>query len=381
MTKKENDTEQTEELKATETAPAADRRDEPQKQAEETGTAAAPEKDDESKSAPHAEEETPPDHEQKPEPGSEPAVIEPSQITDSTSIFEVTMIVAEDEGELLGDTDLHGEMERFNVGNFPDGVDTIEKQREYGKGLCLRYNSQLNKASTLIEGKKVDYFITLGDGFRRQKKLVLDSGLQWLEWIVANWPHISPRSIQRYMLLSRRTDAHPHNALGFERLMHLITVTQDDDVDDPITELLLRFGIDPESDSGETVQEFNTKVDAAALVKRLYKAGIPADFDQILRFVRNGYSFSARMISELKLIKDDRTRVHAYIEAVMGNLGKPPVPMETTEINHFNSSAKRMTGSIEEILKKPALARQVDRDEINTLEAKVTELKRLFSGA
>src|SRR5208283_4134786 len=102
-----------------------------------------------------------------------------------------------------------------------------------------------------------------------------------------NWPRISPRSIQRYMLASRRTDAHPHKSLGFERLMHLITVTQDDDVDDPITELLVRFGIDPERDSGETVQEFNTKIDAAALVKRLAKSGIPAEFDQMLRFVRN----------------------------------------------------------------------------------------------
>lgn len=311
----------------------------------------------------------------------EPIGIDPSLITDSTTRQEVTMIVAEDEGKQLGNPDLHAEMERFNAGTYPDGVDTIEKQREYGKHLCLRYNTQLNRANTLVEAKKVDYFITLGDGCRRQKKLVQDSGLQWLEWVVANWRGISPRSIQKCMSLSRRTDAHAHKSLGFERLMHLISVTEDDDVDDPITELLVRFGIDPERDSGETVQEFNTKADAAALVKRLAKLGIPTDFDQMLRFVRNGYSLSARMISELKLIKDDRTRVHAYIEAVMANLGKAPEPMETTEINQFDSSAKRMTGIIESILEKPALARQVNLDEINALAAKVAELKRLISGA
>jgi hypothetical protein len=311
----------------------------------------------------------------------EPTGIDPTQITDSTSIVEVTKIVAEDEGEQLGDPNLHNEMERFNVGTYPDGIDTVEKQREYGKNLCLRYNIQLNKANTLIEAKKVDYFITLGDGCRRQKKLVQDSGLQWLEWVIANWPGISLRSIQKYMQLSRRTDAHAHKSLGFERLSHVMAVTEDDDVDDPITELFVRFGIDTERTSDETVQEFKTKVDAAVLVKRLAKSGIPAEYDQMLRFVRNGYSLSARMISELKVIKDDRTRVRAYIESVMANLGKSPEPMEITEVNHFNSAAKKMTGTIESILEKPALARQVSLDEINALEAKVAELKRLISGA
>jgi len=309
----------------------------------------------------------------------EPAGIDLSLISDSTSILEINMFVTEDDGKLLGDPDLHTEMQIFIAGGAPDYAKKTEAEKlEYGKDLCGRYYWQMNKATLRTGAVMVEYAIDAGTGFRIIKDLAKESNQSWEDWYVNNMPGKTLRTVEKYMLLSRRTDAHQYKHLGLEKLLHLISATKTYEVEDKIGAFLTRFNIVFDEESQETVQEFECKVEAGIMVTRLSKEGVSVPFELMERFAKSRLNLNKRMIEELKLIKDNSEKVDEYIQKVITGQGKLPAPMDETEISNFNQMVARMIKSIGEMADKAALARQLSLQTINELEEKIAALKRLI---
>lgn len=305
-----------------------------------------------------------------------------SRISDSTSLQEIHMVVSGDVGKLLGDTELQNEVLLFGEDALRDEVmgKTDNEQLNFAKALVIRYHKQLNKAMNSTGAVFTEYAITMGKALVKTKKLVKRCGHKWEEWVVKNLNGISGRTIQKYMLMAKRSDARDYKVLGMERLYKLIVATKDDeDQDDPIGEFLERFKITYNPESGETVEEFKEKVDAGILVSKLSKAGIEVDFELMKRFVRSRLNPNGRMLEDLKLIKDDRSMVEKYMQKVIANQGKLPEPMDATKIGHFTSMVQRMTRTIGQMVGDSALAQQLELKDITALEEKLVTLKRLIS--
>ena len=365
----------------TETTSAEDKRDESPERAGETKTDPAAELVAEAKRAPAAEGEMPPDLEQNPEPGSEPARIDISRITDSTTLLDIHMFVAGDDGKWLGDTELYKEMQIFIAGGFLDYKKKTDAEKlEYGKTLCARYYWQMHKATLLTGAAMVEHAIQAGTGFRIIKTLVTASGQSWEDWYVNNMgmPGRTLRTVQRYMEVSRREDVYQVKHLGLEKSLLLIRATKDFDVEDKIGLFLEKFDIAYDENSEETLDQFKSKVDAGIMVLRLGKAGVSAPFELMLRFARSRLNLNARMINELKLLKDSSERVYGYIDRICTNL-KMSEPMDETEINYFNNMVQSMVKRTGEMAEKAALARRLDLETINELERKIAALKQLIT--
>ncbi len=221
-------------------------------------------------------------------PATEPASGKPSskdidwsRFMDSTSIDQIQIIVSEDKGKQLGSPPLQQEALQLNQDVYPDDAQTDAQKLDVAKSVVVRYYKQLNLAENAVGATFVDYAITLGAALKKTKKLVKKCNLKWDDWIGTNLPAMKLRTIEKYMRAATRKDAHKYKVLGMERLLDLISATEEefrDGEEDPIGEFLRQFAITVDVEAESSLQDFKDAVQAGIWVRKLGKDDIPVDF-------------------------------------------------------------------------------------------------------
>ncbi len=160
---------------------------------------------------------------------------------DSTALNEISNIIIEDDGELLGDSDLLDSVEAFLDGKAEFGTD-IEKLQA-GQELTRKFFAQQNLAMSGVVGTFSGYTVQTGRLLIALKPLVKAIGEKWETWAAKNLKFMAPRTRQACMQLAKVPGIDNHLHFGKERLLLLAGAVKGVDGDDPIGDLLRKYDL------------------------------------------------------------------------------------------------------------------------------------------
>jgi len=302
---------------------------------------------------------------------------DPSLYGDASSVNEITEIMSEDRGDLLDDDDLRLEVEYFLESRAINESTPVRDRLTIGLNLLGRFFSQTNTRDHAVGGLFCQYAIEQGRILIHLKVWVQSLDLKWELWAADHLKFMGERTRQQYMLMAKRTDVWPYAFLGKERLLLLISATRHTEGEDPAGTLLREFNLIPDPTSEYSISSFKADVDAALAVVRARKAGVNVDYGKIRKLVEIGTEPDSRMIRDMAVIQKNGGSVDKYLDRRFMDQGEDDTDLLDPQmrIEHFVKLSSRIRSTINVILKHSDLASKIDREQVETLEAKVAELK------
>ena len=296
--------------------------------------------------------------------------------TDSTSVVEITSLVVEDNGDILGDSQLYEEAVDFIEKVSQDEKLSISERLKNGEDILNRFNAQANRAEHRVGATICDYRILEGKLLNRQKELILAINGKWETYAATAHKSIGERSRQQYMLMAKRTDVHPYTFLGKERLLHLINATKGMNGTDPAGTLLREFNIEFNSEAEVSIESFKSDVDAAIAVVKARKADLTLDFERVRKLVEIGDVPDNKMIRDLAMIERNGGDINGYLDRRFANQGEEEEILHPQQrLERFERLASKMKSTIAIIMKHAYMAGMIDKGQVEALESKIAELK------
>ncbi len=307
--------------------------------------------------------------------------------SDSSSVEEITTLMVEDEGDLLGDSGVYDEVKHFLDETAKDDSKTDQEIIEAGVEVLRDFCSQTNKSQHTIDGTFTQYIIGQGQVLNTLKRHVQSLNEQWESWAAESIPFMGERTRQQYMLLARRTDAHRYASLGKERLMLLISATKPRDKNDnPIGDLLTRFEIPFDPKSEAPIAEYKVEVDAALAMIKIGEVGLERNldldvrFDLIKKLIGLGTKIDSGIIHDLVIIKQNGGDVNQYLTRRYLKGGKEEEIITSTRIViGFPKLVANVKSTVDYIKEHTELATKIHESQIKALEAHISELKELIA--
>ncbi|MGA2402513.1 MAG: hypothetical protein ABSG91_12545 [Syntrophobacteraceae bacterium] len=303
-------------------------------------------------------------------------------INDLTPVLVIQAHQVMDQGELLGDRDLHSEMERFNL-ILSDKSKTNQEIAERAKNLLHRFSSHCNIADHTTKAIFADYAIMMGKSLLALKEFVkvarkTDANLpQWSVWAEANLGFLSERRRQEYMSLAKRTDAHEFTYLGIDRLLHLIRATEGMSGDKRIENFLDRYNIrfNPE-DEEQRINEFKYEVDAALALHRAEELEVTLDFAKIKTLLQVGGDVDRKLLADFALISKTGADPNDYVDILIRNRGKRvDFFKEENLVELIINLFSRLGKGIDKLIADPNTLRKLAISEIEPLESRIANLR------
>lgn len=161
---------------------------------------------------------------------------------DTTAAAEIAAFVSADRGRLLGNPGLYQSVENFVTAILSDTSKSDEQKLSEGTELLRKFFSRKLKTEHTVDGVFGDYIVLQGRLFNTLKRLARKCSLLWEPWVVENCS-MSMKTVQNYMRLARRTDAHSYTFLGEVRLLEVVSVNENSDQDDPIGYFVQKYHI------------------------------------------------------------------------------------------------------------------------------------------
>ena len=295
--------------------------------------------------------------------------------SDSTAALDVITMIEEDEGDLLGDSDLSDEVDNFLDSDTE--YESKERKLEAGQDLLHRYFSQHNRSWSAVLGTFTGYAVTTGRILVELKELVKAcSDKKWEPWAAENLAFMKPRTRQAFMQLATVAGIEKYLHFGKERLLMLASATKGSASDDPIGDFLKVHDLyyDPEAEID--LDAYKEAVDIALEHDRLKNAGIVVEKESIRKYKMDGKKINTNMINVLKAVKksggDPNNTLTDPISDDDNDSG-------VKRVQSFKKLAVSLLGTINWIVNNQDFIDQVDSDKIDELEDKLGELKRLIS--
>ena len=306
---------------------------------------------------------------------------------DSSSVQDITTIMVEDEGDLLGDSGVYDEVKKFLDETAKDDSKTDQEIVDAGVEVLRDFCSQTNKSQHTIDGNFTQYAIQQGQILNTLKRHVQSLDEQWEPWAAENIPFMGERTRQQYMLIARRTDAHKYAFLGKERLLLLISATKPREKnDDPIGDLLTRFEIPFDPKSEAPIAEYKVDVDAALAMMKIGRVGLEKEldldvrFDLIKKLIGVGRKIDSGIIDDLVIIKKSGGDVNKYLTDRYLKGGKEEKTITSARVvTGFPKLVAEVKSTVDYIKENTELVTQIHESQIKALEAHISELKELIA--
>ncbi len=299
-----------------------------------------------------------------------------SMTTDSTSLNQITNIIVEDDGDLLGDSDLFDRLETYLNGDIEFRTN-IEKLQA-GQELLREFFAEHNRSWSGIFGTFTGYAVQIGRLLLALKALVKACGLKWEPWAAENLKFMTPRTRQRNMQLAKVRGIDNHLHFGTERLILLDGATKGNEGDDPIGDFLSKYnlGFDPAEEIN--LDAYKDAVDLALDHERLTKAGINVNMESLKIFKADGKKVGAGLIDTLKIVMKMGNDPNDYLET-------PRDDDDTIDgqkkAQSFQKIAITLAGTIDWLSNHEEFAKDIDVAKIDELAEKLDTLKRLIAAS
>jgi hypothetical protein len=296
--------------------------------------------------------------------------------TDSTSVNEVKILIAEDKGTLLGDASLVASAESFIASSEADDAKTAGEKLQGGEELLGKVYAQYNRSFNAVEGTFANYAIMMGKMLLVMKKLAKEAGVKWEVWASDHVKYMGEANRQNYMRLAERPDAHPYAFLGIDRLLVLISVTKAITTDDKVSEFLAKYHLEYDPEKETNLLGFKHQVDAAIFAEKAEKAGVKVDLEKVINLLEVGLKLDNSLIRDLAMIQDNGGDPNQHLETLHMNQGQGQDFLEPQKrIEGFNKLVVRIKETIDSIIANPELINSIDSAMIQSLEEKLQTLK------
>lgn len=298
---------------------------------------------------------------------------DPSLISDSTSILETITFIQEDVGNLFGDDDLYEELRNFI--DTKGKSNSKEERLEDGKKLLQRCIKQYNRSWSGVKGTFTHYAIDLGKLLITLKQLVKDCDQKWEPWAAENLPFIKDRTRQIYMRIAAIPKVEDFEVFGIERLNEIASAVKGEKSKNRISKFLRRYDLTFDPEAEDDIDEFKEKVDLALDAEKIRKGtGIKVSMKIAAKYKQNGNKIDASLFKTLKAIKESGGNPIIHLTK--------PVDDEMDgkkKVQSFKKLADGLKGTITWILDNEDYIKDIELDQLETLEAKLADLKERLS--
>lgn len=334
----------------------------------------------------------------------DPEHLHMSLLGESPVLREVYLAVSDDEGAALGDEDLEERVKAIIEEFRNPEEDAPEKSTEERlaelREVSTEYAKQINVAGSIYDGALTKYRIRLGLLFRYQKKLVKETGRDWIEWFAENYDEKHLRSIQDYMGLAELPNIIRYAVFGKERLIlirrRLGKKKGFNGDEDPIGDFLEKHEIrfDPETeDAGPEddgpIDSWRVDIDAAIAMEKIWKKetkegiSLNPDRELIKQLIGMGTPVNDGMIRDMALLEGHGVDVNDYLQRRYVNGGGDEVPEARTiendrKLEGIPKAAARLRDTVEYLKDNTDLIEKLTQEQINNLEAQVRELRSMI---
>jgi len=334
----------------------------------------------------------------------DPEHLHMSLLGESPVLREVYIAVSDDKGALLGDESLEERVKAIIEEFRNPEEDAPEKSNEERlaelKEVSTEYAKQINVTGSIQDGALTKYRIRLGLLFRYQKKLVKETGREWIEWFTENYDEKHLRSIQDFMALAEMPNIIRYAVFGKERLILIrrqLGKKKGFNVDeDPIGDFLRKHEIrfDPETeDAGPEddgpIDSWRVDIDAAIAMEKIWRAerkqDLKLDLDRglIREIIGMNIPVNTGMIRDMMLLKRHGANVADYLQRRYVNGGGVEVPEARTIENNrmledIPKVVSRLRDTVKHLRENTDLIEKLKQDQIEDLEAQVSALRSML---
>lgn len=290
--------------------------------------------------------------------------------------------VSDDNGEVLGDTELEQQVKAFcHKYSSPDTEKSknISQVIEEAKNLATKYTVQTNMADNRLGGTITKYRIRQGKLFNIIKRLVQSKGLMWTYWFKENFDKRDFRTVEDYMRLAKIPGVISYGFLGKERLIQIAKYLKEfgTEAKDPIGDFFKKYIVYHPREEVD-VEELKIKTDIAINHQRCIEAGLDEiTLDMIDSLVRNGQEVEPKLIKELQFRKDAKHDISTdFLKIVASDKKLKPFETPQRQAESFKSTANRFISVVQDAIKKPEFRSQLDVALIVKIKRMVLELEQ-----
>lgn len=273
-------------------------------------------------------------------------------------------------------------METNNMETNPTAETLLETLAKRG-GLIGRFFRRLNKNETmsaiLILREGIVFGRLCNDTKKlfsdaKKKNLFSDPKKNWTEWVSAEVPNYSKRTVEDYMLLARIPNVEKYVHFGKARLLLISSRVKWRNLgENPIGDFLRTNAISFNPDAPTPVGIFKSEIDTA--IK--FTAGGITGIDGTLRrdMAKREIACTAGLVQHLKSIQGDGGDVNAALRTFCENGGKLAENVKVANrYQNFDERTKMLATSINELFADPNDTSQIRKDSLLALRGKLDEL-------
>ena len=295
--------------------------------------------------------------------------------SDSTALNLVTDVMVEDDGDLLGDSDLLDSVEAFVDGKTK--FDSITEKLQAGRELTRKFFAQQNLAMSGVFATYAGYTVQTGKLLIALKPLVKATGEKWEPWAAENLKFMAPRTRQACMQLAKVSGIEKHLHFNKERLLLLAGAVKGADGDDPIGDFLRRhnLGFDPTEEID--LDAYKDAVDLVLDFERLKKAGLDVEMESLKQFRADGNKVTTGLIKVLKAVKAANGDPNKHLTDPSSGGSDDG----EKKAKSFKKIATTLAGTIDWIDGHREFIDHVDLDTIDELSSKLEALKALITAS
>ncbi len=314
-------------------------------------------------------------------------------IQDAPSLIDVYLAVSDDAGQMHGAIDLEEEVRIFcdryqNVNK--EKIEDPNRLLEETRNLSSRYASVVNRSGKITSGIITKYLIRLGMVFNIEKAIVIKVSQNWTDWFHDNHKMMSLRSAQDYMSLARVPGIIKYAFLGKERLLEILRAIKGSKHQDPVGKYLRDHGIifAPDNDDHEIAKQLKVDIDAVIAMIRIgnveqqKEIDLAVDADLIRDMIELGIKVDSSLIRDLVIIQENSGDPNQYLENKYIDGGdEDEIIKSQKKLRSIPSLIATLKSTVDYIRDHSDLASQISQENIDNLEAQVSDLKALIASS
>ncbi len=294
--------------------------------------------------------------------------------SDSTAAADIITFIEEDEGDLLGDSELDDAVEGFL--NPETEFESNEEKLEAGQDLLRRFFIQQNRSWAGMLGTFAGYAVKNGRILIELKALVKACGNKWEPWAAENLKFMKPRTRQAFMQLAAVPGIDDYLHFGKERLLVLDSATKGFKGEDPIGDFLKSHELYFDPDAEIDLHAYQDAVDLALDHERVKNAGIEVQKDSIKKYKMDGKKVDGQLIKTLKAVQKSGGNPNTHLVDPPGDDDEDD---GNKRVQSFKKLAVSLLGTIDWIVGHPDFINKVDADKLDELTDKLASLKGIIS--
>jgi len=307
-----------------------------------------------------------------------------------TRVAKIYIPVSDDEGEMLGNTELVREVRdciKANKKLDPEKKESLEENLHKLKTLTHRYTNLLNQTEGISIGILTKYKIWQGMLFNIIKSHLKETGRIWTYWFKQNYNPKTFRAVEDYMSIAMIPKVEAYSVYGLERLRELKRAIGDYDPEkdnDPIGTFLKANDIPLEFNNDDLFENFRVDIDRALTMEKIRKVEetqeieLKVDKEIVRKLIAKGKKIEPKTIQDMVTIKQSGGDPNKYLKDHYGNNGsKPTILTSTKTVESFPRHVAELKSSVKYLSNHRDLLTKIKTETIKDLVDLVEELKKL----